>query len=175
MPTTSPQEHDPSRHEAREAAQDARQAIDGPSVSIRVARLRDDATLPTRAHPGDSGLDLYPAGSPVLLAGRIGIFPVGFAVAIPAGHVGKIEGRSSLAAKGVVPLGGIIDHGYTGEVKVVLANLHPTTAWVATPGDAIAQLVIYPIITPAVVEVDTLGPTDRGAAGFGSTDRGARS
>ena len=140
-------------------------------MKLRIQRLHPDAILPTRAHDTDAGLDLYAAvqvGIPVL--GR-NLIRTGIAVAIPPGHVGYITPRSGLAnAHGLTVLNapGTIDPGYTGEIRVNLVN-HGQAPYVVTQGQRIAQLVIQPIITPAVEEVDELPNTQRGTNGHGSS------
>ena len=140
-------------------------------MTLNIQRLHPDAILPIRAHPDDAGLDLYAAeqiGIPVL--GR-NLVNTGIAVAIPPGHVGYITPRSGLAhSNGITVLNapGTIDAGYTGEIRVNLIN-HGQAPYVITPGQRIAQLVISPIATPAVEEVDELPDTARGANGHGSS------
>ena len=51
-----------------------------------------------------------------------------------------------------------------------LVNLSDT-AYTIQPGERIAQLVVMPVLLPAVEEVQTLEETERGAGGFGSTGR----
>lgn len=116
--------------------------------SIRIARLRPDAILPTRKHPTDAGLDLYAVETVMLPAHAVGIVPTGITVEIPAGVVGlvKPKGRSNhlLGA-------GVVDAGYQGEilVKVVNPSAQPLTF---LPGDPVGQLVLLPVLTPAVLE-----------------------
>jgi len=142
-------------------------------MTLNTQRLHADAVLPTRAHENDAGLDLYSAvqvGIPVL--GR-NLVSTGIAVAIPPGHVGYITPRSGLAhSHGITVLNspGTIDSGYVGEIRVNLIN-HGQAPYVITPGQRIAQLVIHPIITPPVEEVDELPDTARGANGHGSTGK----
>ena len=91
------------------------------------------------------------------------------AVAIPAGHYGRVAPRSGLAVKHFIDVGaGVIDSDYRGAVGVVLFN-HSADDFHIKHGDRIAQLIIEKISTPAVVEVDDLDATERGAGGFGST------
>lgn len=138
---------------------------------LQVTRTHPDATLPTRSNPTDAGLDLYALHDVTLYASGRAIVPTGITVAIPEGHYGQIQGRSGLAARdGVVPAGGVIDADYRGEVQVILIN-HSRNGWTAKAGDRIAQLVILPILTPDVVEVDELPGTERGHGGLGSTGR----
>ncbi|VXB24035.1 dUTP diphosphatase [Citricoccus sp. K5] len=140
-------------------------------MNLKVKRTDPAATLPTRAHPTDAGLDLYALNDVHLYASGRAIVPTGIAVAIPAGYYGQIQGRSGLAARdGVVPAGGVIDADYRGEVQVILMN-HSRNGWTAKAGDRIAQLVILPIATPGVVEVAELPGTERGHGAMGSTGK----
>lgn len=142
-------------------------------MTLNIQRLWSAAILPTRAHENDAGLDLYAAeeiGIPVLGRNLVG---TGIAVAIPPGHVGYITPRSGLAhSNGLTVLNapGTIDAGFTGELRVNLAN-HGQAPYVVTPGQRIAQLIIQPIATPEIVEVTELPDTQRGANGHGSTGK----
>lgn len=141
-------------------------------MNLPIKRTDPAATLPTRAHPTDAGLDLHALHDVTLYASGRAIVPTGIAVAIPVGYVGMVCPRSGVATQGVTVNNapGIVDSGYTGELKVILIN-HSRNPWHAKAGDRIAQLVILPIVTPGVVEVDELPGTQRGNNGFGSTGR----
>ena len=133
--------------------------------------LDDGATAPTRAHDTDAGLDLYALHPANIPPGGRELISTGVHVSIPPGYVGMICPRSGLAHKhGLTVLNapGIIDAGYTGEIKV---NLHNTDcmAQYVDAGDRIAQLVIAPIPDAHLVQVDTLDTTERGSNGHGST------
>ena len=133
--------------------------------------LDDGATAPTRAHDTDAGLDLYALHPADIPPGGRELIGTGVHVSIPPGYVGMICPRSGLAHKhGLTVLNapGIIDAGYTGEIKV---NLHNTEdrAVVLPSGARIAQLVITPIPDAHLVQVDTLEATERGENGHGST------
>ena len=140
-------------------------------MTLNTQRLHPDAILPTRAHENDAGLDLYAAeqvGIPVLGRNLVG---TGIAVAIPPGHVGYITPRSGLAhSHGITVLNapGTVDAGFTGEIKVNLIN-HGQAPYVITPGQRVAQLVLHPIATPEIEEVDELPNTQRGTNGHGSS------
>jgi dUTP pyrophosphatase len=138
--------------------------------TLEVLKLEDQATLPTRAHPDDAGLDLY-GMEEIVLAPRAGVTArTGIAMALPKGHVGMIADRSSLGKRGVKTAGGIVDAGYRGEIKVLLWNLTDQEIRLEA-GDRIAQMLILPIQTPAVAGVSELDSTRRGDGGFGSTGR----
>jgi dUTP pyrophosphatase len=137
---------------------------------LSIKKLDAEATVPTRAHPNDAGLDLYGLEDKVVAPGEGTMLRTGVAVAVPDGHVGLIADRSSLARRGLKTAGGVIDAGYRGELGVVAWNLSSGPIALKR-GDRIAQLLVVPIATPAPVEVDDLGETKRGDGGFGSTGR----
>jgi dUTP pyrophosphatase len=141
---------------------------------LRVVRLRDDAVVPTRAHPGDAGLDLVAVSRLELAPGERGIVDTGVAVAVPDGHAGFLLRRSGLAANhGVTVLNapGLIDSGYRGELKVILLNTDREDTFVVEPGERVAQLVVLPIGLFEPLEVEQLDSTERGHGGHGSTGR----
>ena len=135
--------------------------------------LDDGATAPTRAHDTDAGLDLYSSRGCPINPGERRLVSTGVHVSIPPGYVGMICPRSGLAHKhGLTVLNapGIIDAGYTGEIKVNLHNTDSRPQHVDA-GDRIAQLVIAPIADARLVQVDSLDATERGDSGHGSTGR----
>lgn len=139
---------------------------------LRVRRLRPDARLPSRAYPGDAGLDLYAAQDVHLAPGERASVATGIAVEIPDGQAGLVLPRSGLAARhgiALVNAPGLIDSGYRGEVKVLLLNTDPREPFSVGPGDRIAQLVLVRVETPEVAEAPELALSERGAGGFGSS------
>ena len=141
---------------------------------LEVTKLRPEAIVPTRAHPGDAGLDLCAVEACDLLPGQRGTISTGLAVAIPPGWAGLVVPRSGLARKHGVTVAnapGLIDAGYRGELQVLLVNLS-NEAHRIEAGDRVAQLECVPVgIGPAVV-VEALPASDgRGEGGFGSTGR----
>jgi dUTP pyrophosphatase len=139
---------------------------------LRVVRIDPRAVLPTRAYPGDAGLDLYALEPVTLGAGERASVRTGVAIEIPEGHAGLVMPRSGLASRhgiALVNAPGLIDSGYRGEVQVLLLNTDRTLACELAPGDRIAQLVLVAVATPVVVEVDALSHSERGVGGFGSS------
>jgi len=140
------------------------------NLTLPIQRLHPDAVIPTRANPGDAGYDLTSVSEVRIFAGGRAMVSTGLAVAIPPGHYGRIAPRSGLAAKnGIMILGGVIDAGYRGEVKVLVLNTDLSKPFDVAPGVRIAQLILERISTPEVVEVEALDASERGAAGFGSS------
>jgi len=143
-------------------------------VELQVRRLRDDARLPTRAHEGDAGLDLYAVEGARIDPGERTSIPTGVAVAIPDGHAGLVLPRSGLAKRHGITIPnapGLIDSGFRGELQVLLMNADPAEPFEVDPGDRIAQLVVSPFADMAPIEVAELDESARGLAGFGSTGR----
>jgi dUTP pyrophosphatase len=150
--------------------------LDGGTDRLRLAVQRLDPALevPAYAHEGDAGLDLRARVDVVLEPGARALVPTGVAVAVPEGYVGLVHPRSGLAARhgiGLVNAPGTIDAGYRGEIQVILVNLDPAEPVRLSRGDRIAQLVVQPVETVAVEEVEILPESARGAGGFGSTGR----
>ncbi|HEV2756737.1 MAG TPA: dUTP diphosphatase [Actinomycetota bacterium] len=143
-------------------------------MKVRVRRLDPGLPLPAYARPGDAGLDLYAAESCVLKPGDRAAVATGLAVEIPRGYAGFVHARSGRALReglALVNAPGLIDAGYRGEIKVVVANLDPAMPIHVERGDKIAQLVVQPVVEAELEEVDALEVSERGAGGFGSTGR----
>lgn len=139
---------------------------------LRVARLDARAKLPSRAYPGDAGLDLCALGETVLAPGGRAVAGTGLAVEIPDGHAGLVLPRSGLAARHGVTLAnapGLIDSGYRGELKVLLLNADRDHSFTVASGDRIAQLVVVAVAELEVVAVEALAVSPRGAGGLGSS------
>jgi dUTP pyrophosphatase len=143
-------------------------------VELPVAKLKAEALLPTRAHEGDAGLDLYACEAAHLGPGERWSVGTGIAVEIPAGHAGLVLPRSGLAREHGIALvnsPGLIDSGYRGELRVLLLNTDPAETFRIAPGDRIAQLLIAPISLAEPVEATALADSARGEGGFGSSGR----
>ena len=126
--------------------------------------------MPERAHETDAGLDLRARANETVPAGSSAVFDTGVHVEIPAGYVGLLKSKSGLNVKHSLTSDGVIDSGYTGCICVKLYN-HGDIDYTVCKGDKISQLVILPILTPALELVSCLEETKRGNDGFGSTGR----
>jgi dUTP pyrophosphatase len=140
-------------------------------LKLLIKRLTPTAILPAYAHPGDAGLDLYADVATTLEPGESKLVVTGVSIELPSGTEAQVRPRSGLALKhgiSVLNTPGTIDHGYRGEVGVILIN-HGRVRFDVHPGMKIAQMVIAPCLTVAVEETGELGGTARGQGGFGST------
>jgi dUTP pyrophosphatase len=144
----------------------------GEVIEVGVRRLHEAALLPSHAYDGDAGVDLAACEGVTLEPGERALVGTGIAVEIPEGFAGFVQPRSGLAARhgiSVVNSPGLIDSGYRGEISVVLLNTDRTASFTVEPGMRIAQLVVAPIASVRLVEVEELATSERGARGFGSS------
>lgn len=143
------------------------------ALSPKIGR---ELPLPTFATDGAAAMDLRACiDSPVVIpAGERRVIPSGIAIALPsADYVALLFSRSGMGIKSGISLSnsvGVIDSDYRGEIGVGLHNTSDTD-YTVNPGDRIAQLMITPVIRPAISLVDELPDSARGAGGFGSTGR----
>jgi len=141
-------------------------------MQLHIKRLDPGLPLPSYAHVGDAGMDLFAAEKAVLRPFERRLIPTGIAVSIPEGHAGFVQPRSGLAIKhglSLVNTPGLIDSHYRGEIKVIAINLDASAPIEVNRGDKIAQFVVQPVVSAVLVEVDELDETVRGEGGFGST------
>lgn len=138
-------------------------------MQIRIQRLDKGVELPKYHYQHDIGLDL-PAGENVVIGpGQKVVVKTGLKIAIPENHAGLIWDRSGLAAKNsITTLGGVLDPGYRGELKVIMVNLGKESFKVEK-GMRIAQMLVQPVANLPMVEVEELDDTHRGEKGFGSS------
>lgn len=141
------------------------------SNTFRVKKLSENAVIPTRQTAYSAGYDLSASLATVIPSGDVRLVSTGISMAIPVGYFGKIYSRSSVVKNnGVTVEAGVIDADYRGEVKVMMYNLSQND-FIINEGDRIAQIVIMPIYTNNIVEVEELDYTIRGTGGFGSTGK----
>ena len=140
-------------------------------TELPIRRLGEGAVVPSRAYPGDAGLDLSAIEAAELAPGEGATIGTGLAIALPDGYAGFVLPRSGLASThgiGVLNAPGLIDSGYRGEVRVILHN-HGSETFRVEPGMRIAQLVVVAVEDVELVEVDELPTTERGEGGHGSS------
>lgn len=131
--------------------------------------------LPVYATVSSAGLDLKAVLDQAITLRPLErkIIGTGLKIALPEGYEAQVRPRSGLAAKhGLTVLNapGTIDADYRGEIGVILVNLSNEAVDI-NPGERIAQLVIAQYTQVDWQVVESLGSTDRGEGGFGSTGK----
>ena len=144
-------------------------------MDIKVKKLSNSASIPSRKTKGSAGADLSAdIDEPVIIRPHTTVkIPTNLAMELPEGTVGIIAARSGLASKeGLRPANciGTMDADYRGNYIVALHNDSNETR-IVIPEQRIAQLIILPCILANFVECDELSETKRGEGGFGSTGK----
>ena len=141
---------------------------------LRVKLLETGARLPVVAHAGeDVGYDVFALKGATLLPRTT--VKVRTGIAVEARHPGTgaalgllVRDRSSMAARGIITSGGVIDAGYRGEILVLMTNLGESAVELK-PGEKVAQMIPVPVLTGTVEGVADLEDSARADKGFGSS------
>lgn len=140
------------------------------TVNIKVLKETEDAVLPTYAHFGDAGADLYANEEVDIKPNEVKIIQTGLKIEIPDGYEMQVRPRSGMSTKTpILGILGTVDSGYRGSLGVMLYN-HGDIPYRVQKGDRIAQAVIAPTYHGNFLISDSLSETERGEGGFGSTD-----
>ena len=130
-------------------------------MELKIKKLKENAKIPQRATNGSAGMDLYAciAESVTLAPGQLTVIPTGIAIELPDNTCAAfLYARSGLGVKHGICLSngvGVIDSDYRGEVCVGLCNVSDKP-YVIEPFERVAQMVIAPVLTPDITEVDEL-------------------
>jgi dUTP pyrophosphatase len=148
-------------------------AVDGAKdcavkMIIKFKKLTQDAKIPSYAHPGDAGLDIYSNEDCVIGPLERKLVSTGIAAEVPQGYAVLIWDKSGVAASGIKTMGGVIDAHYRGEYKIIMFNTGKDP-YEIKKGQKIAQALIQPVVSAEVSEAQELNDTTRGEGGFGST------
>jgi deoxyuridine 5'-triphosphate nucleotidohydrolase len=137
---------------------------------LLVKKIHPNAILPTKAHDGDLGYDLYALDNEVIKHGEITLVRTGIACQFPIGYGALLRDRSSVATKyGAAIVAGVIDNGYTGEILVAMHQIGKLNYHISK-GQKIAQMILIPTVNFQVFEVDEIVSADtRAEKGFGSS------
>lgn len=141
-------------------------------MKVKFKKLTPLATTPVKAHATDAGFDLTAVSVTEDRRHEVVSYGTGLAVEIPDGYVGLVFPRSSVYKEDLLLSNcvGVIDSGYRGEIMAKFKILRPLIHRYTT-GDRIAQLIILPYPEVEFEEAESLGESDRGEGGYGSTGR----
>lgn len=145
-------------------------------MEIGFIKKHKDAILPTYAHMGDAGMDVYAIEDVRLTSGKATLVKTGLVANIPSGYEIQVRPRSGLSLKENITVWnspGTIDSGYRGEIGVIMMwiSKYPEQEKIIHKGDRIAQLVVAPVLRCTPIEVSEVEKTDRGEGGFGSSGK----
>ena len=140
-------------------------------TDIKVRRISGDAVLPSYAHKGDAGMDLYSIEEKVIESGETALIRTGIQIELPEFTEAQIRPRSGLALKNSVTVlnsPGTIDEGYRGEICIILIN-HGKDSFKVEKHMRIAQMVISRFVHANITEAYELSTSERAEKGFGSS------
>lgn len=137
-------------------------------MKIKIKKLHPDAIIPSYAHEGDAGMDLYSVEDLVLKPKHRAKIKTGISIELPKGYVSLVWDKSGVGSKGIKVLGGVLDSGYRGEYIVMLVNLS-SKDFVVKKGQKVAQVLIQKVESPKIEVVEELSSSERGKGGFGSS------
>jgi dUTP pyrophosphatase len=136
---------------------------------LKLKKMHPDAVVPPKPYAGDAGIDLCSVEEVVIAPRGRARVPTGIAVELPQGTVGLVWDKSSLSHdKGLKVLGGVIDQGYRGEIRMCLANLSDEPQTIHK-GQKAAQMLVQKVEHVSIEEVDALSESERGEKGWGSS------
>ena len=162
--------------------------VDKRAIQIPIEICNPEAKIPTYAHKGDAGMDVYSTIDVTIAPGETKLIPLGFKVGIPEGYELQVRPRSGFSLRThlrVANAPGTIDSGYRDEVGIILHNCAPTIqdfgdgraetclygpSYTISKGDRIAQLVLQAVPTALFIktsDISKIGEDRNG--GFGST------
>ena len=130
--------------------------------------LINDAIIPARASKRSAGLDLYSSVDVNIEVGSINKINTGICISLPKNSYGSIRDKSSLAAKGLLTLGGVLDNDYTGEIIVIMTSLIEPIK--IKNRQQVAQIIVSNILYPEIKKVKYLKKTEKNDKGFGEMD-----
>ena len=136
---------------------------------MEIVLMNDDAIIPTRASKGSAGLDLYSNIDVDIDINSIKKVNTGIRTSLPENTYGSIRDKSSLATKGILTLGRVIDNDYTGEIIVIMTSLIKPIK--IKKGQKIAQLIVSNISYPEIKKVKYFKKNERNDKGFRKMDK----
>ena len=89
---------------------------------MEIVLMNDNAIIPTRTSKGSAGLDLYSSIDVCIEIGSMKKINTGICLSLPENSYGSIRDKS-LATKGLLTLGGVIDNDYTGEIIIIIVDI----------------------------------------------------
>ncbi len=138
-------------------------------MKIKFKKLNSNAIIPSFGRAGDAGMDIYCDADVVVAPKKIIAVSTGISMELPSGFVALVWDRSGLALKnGIKTMGGVLDSGYRGEIKIIMTNLSDEKLEIKK-GSRVAQMLIQKYEVLDIEVVEELSGSERGEGGFGSS------
>lgn len=142
-------------------------------ANIGIELIHPNAKIPTYAHDGDQGADIYAVEDTVIEPHTYGnMVPTGIKMIIPRGWAVAIRPRSGMSKNTPLRISNspaTIDQQYRGEVKILFDNFSDNPVEIKA-GERIAQFILEKNYHGNYTQVDSVEPdTTRGEGGFGSS------
>ncbi len=142
-------------------------------IKVKIKKLDPRAVIPTYSNPGDACLDITAISETVVEESGFGYieYGTGLAFGLPADHVMHIYPRSSISNQALILSNsvGVVDSGYTGEVKFRFKYIKGGSKY--NVGDRIGQIMVIPRPIIKFEEVEELDDTVRSNGAFGSSNK----
>ena len=143
-------------------------------IEVKVVRTHPDAALPVRGSEYAAGWDIR-AVERTIVEFKFNYGPYWIESCHSSGIRGTDTCKDHLLAEGAHPptQHRTIDADYRGELFVLMTWIGEGSSYTIEKGERIVQMVIAPIPPSKFTEVNlgSLGDTERGEGGFGSTGR----
>ena len=121
---------------------------------MEIVLMNDSAIIPTRTSKESAGLDLYSSIDVDIEVGSIKKANTGICISLPENSYGSIRDKPSLASKGLLMSGRVIDSGCTGEIILMMTSLIEPIK--IKKGQKVAQLIVSNITYPEIKKVESL-------------------
>lgn len=138
-----------------------------PDIKVR---LDEGAYMPERAHDTDAGADIRCIDGFTVPAHECAVIDTGVHIELPRECKGEIKSKSGLWVNHGIIATGLIDEGFTGTIKVRLANLSDED-YTFMAGEKVTQLCVSPVYYPTYHVASEIRGGERGDSGYGSTGR----
>ena len=132
--------------------------------------LEEGAKLPERAHDTDAGADLRTPVEVLVPPHDSALVDTGVHVELPPHTAGLLVSKSGLMVHNALTSTGLIDQGFTGKIIIRVFNDSPDW-YTFRAGDAVSQMVVFPVLFPTYERSDSIEGGERGDDGYGSTGR----
>ena len=126
---------------------------------MEIVLMNDNAIVPTRASEELADLDLYSNINIDIEVGSIKKLNTGICISLPENSYGFIIDKSSLAPKGLLTLGKVINKDYTGEIIEIMTSLIEPIK--IKKGQKIGRLIVSNTMYSEIKKVKFLKNTER--------------